>query len=183
MRPSDLVDYLQQGAGQVPGDPYSGLQLGNAPTEGGAPAMGGDTNGGLNNATGPRELHPAAPQTPGGAPDVHRVDPQQPPSGGAGAAPPPGNTSATPTRSQAPQPSVSLPPTPFQPLEPSMSPDQAAAPQVGRVNPGMGGMPGNHLFGKAGGLLGGGMGVPGSVTGEQPQPDLSQLIQMLLGSH
>lgn len=179
MRSGDLVNYLQNGAGEVPGDQFSGLQQGNTPVEAGGlpppnanspmmpppPMGGGPTNDPLNNSTGPRELHPASPTTP----DVSR-------RGAGGPAPEQPDVQGTPGRPSAPTPVAGMPPVPFTPLAPT-DPQLLTQPQVGRPD-----LPNTPMFGSAGGALGGGMGVPGAMsTTASDNPDISQLLQMLMG--
>lgn len=109
---------------------------------------------------------------------------------------PPGQVGmATPTMSQAPNPVAAATPNPeqpppFEPMQGSMTPSDMATPDSGGITrrsispytPGSPtGGPGaapNGLLGRAGGLLGGGLGVPG--MGGQDQTDIGDLIAQVL---
>jgi hypothetical protein len=82
--------------------------------------------------------------------------------GGGGVA-----SGATPSRPDAPTPVASQPPAPFMPMNAGMQPT------AGRM-----------LFGRAGGLMGGGLGVPGALGGQESGTDadaLATLLKMLGG--
>ncbi len=70
-------------------------------------------------------------------------------------------SAATPSQPSAPSPVASQPPAPFTPMAGGM------VPTVGRM-----------LFGRAGGLLGGGLGVPGAI-GDEGGEDISALMELL----
>jgi hypothetical protein len=77
---------------------------------------------------------------------------------------------ATPTMPTRPTPVAGMPPSPMQAPSPSPSP-------VAR-NPAMFGDRAGGLMGRAGGLLGGGLGV-GDTSNTEPQSILQTLVQML----
>lgn len=132
----------------------------------------------------PREQHPNMPTMPAPAPAPQEASPAP-----ASTAPNPfepapdvQRASSTPQQPETPTPAVSLPPAPFTPIPPVMSPPIAAQAQVSRNVPGGPSRDPNMMFGRAGGLLGGGMGVP-SVLGGDPNDSnpIAALIKKLMG--
>lgn len=93
--------------------------------------------------------------------------------------PPMGGT-ATPGRPVTPTPVASQPPQPFTPITPSMSDSDAALPQALQRRPLTGGaVSGSSLLGGVGGLLGGGLGVPGLQGGSDLPSMLVNLFRMI----
>lgn len=87
------------------------------------------------------------------------------------------SATATPARPSEPSPIAMQPPKPFTPLSgPSVS--QMVQP-ISRNVPGTAQGPNSTLLGKAGGLLGGGLSVPGTFQAGTGQ-DISGLINVLL---
>ncbi len=122
------------------------------------------------NAESPRERAPELPRmTLGGGDGLSSASQPQP-------------TAAMPT---SPMPAAAQGPSIFHPM-PAPEPQQllSAGGANGRGAPlGAGGsMGGSHLFGSQGGLLGGGLGVPGKMGSSTPNPSpLLALLASLLG--
>jgi hypothetical protein len=109
-------------------------------------------DGGAGNAYRPLELHPDA----GGLPTQPLESPR--------------TVVGTPSRPQEPTPIAGQPPQPFSPMP---SPITRRGISTGGPN-----SQSSSLLGKAGGLLGGGLGVPGAMGG-QGSNDISDLIANL----
>lgn len=95
-----------------------------------------------------------------------RTIPEPPTQNAPGGVQRQGLPGASPSRPIAPSPIAAMSPRPFTPLTPPRGMQGAAL------------APSSNLLGKAGGLLGGGLGVPGSVSGDTQ--DVSSLIAALL---
>lgn len=167
-------------------------------------APGGDITNPSGNTDSPRGIfHPATPPTPGPSGDVQRRDggPMTPQGGGnanhTDEAPSGGAASGAPPRPSTPSPVAAQPPAPFTPMEPlGGDPMSLVTPQsdYGSANVKQRApflspsamydsaqVPGG-LLGKAGGLLGGGLGLPGATGGgfqNDPSNILDSLIRML----
>lgn len=103
--------------------------------------------------------------------------PPAPPQAGPGPGPGPAPHGA-PQRPMEPQPIAMSPPQPFTPMASSLSPTQTVSTQPGGsiTRRGLGPSPG--LLGSAGGLLGGGLGVPGQSGRDDMGPLLAMLFKM-----
>lgn len=174
----DFLDWENQNpdGGQQPGEPQmpdiaqappptppDDTPIGGVrPPVGGAPPPPDTTNPEGGPGQTPRERRPdAQPNTPG--PDVRRNDGQP-----------------TPSMPQAPAPIAAGPPMPFQPIPPAGTDEWSTAPQVSRVVPGGPAASSSALFGKAGGLLGGGLGVADQFGGaSNPTAFLAQLLKAI----
>ncbi len=110
----------------------------------------------------------ALPPTPMPGTGTRPRDLPAPDPGAVGQAGPSASPSrATPSQPTEPSPVASLPPAPFAPMQAGMQPT------MGRM-----------LFGRAGGLLGGGIGVPGALgdEGSSPEADALMLLMQYLSS-
>lgn len=87
---------------------------------------------------------------------------------------------ATPQMPNEPTPIASQAPSPFTPMTGSMSASDTTIPSVVRRGVSTGGPheQSSSLLGKAGGLMGGGLAVPG-VLGTQENPDMADLLMKL----
>ncbi len=145
-----------------PRDPLAGILGGlgqagpvdpNLPVSGGPVGVAGPVNPGQPGQAGPQSQYADRPRElhPGGGP----------PSLG-------GMYGATPSQSDEPNPAAAGMPHPFTPMQPPMLP-AGASPNASRF-----------LFGRAGGLLGGGLGVPGILGDEGGnEDDVAALMHLM----
>lgn len=143
-------------------------------------------------AKGPQPIskigQPGEPDGPTSGPVGNPQGPRDRPGGGA---PPtinqPGGISQDPSRPTpsmpaSPTPVASEPPRPFTPMDPTMTPPETTQPTgiTRRTVPGSPSMQSPNLLGSAGGLLGGGLGVPGQAGGTDPQSLADAIYQIML---
>lgn len=143
-----------------------------------------------NNPEGSGAQQPSGPVDPGG----NSENPRE--RGGGGLTQVPGNPDMPRPGSPAGQPSTMTPPSPEASLAGHQTPPQSMAPNPISAGPGApvtplkgpspaelvgGGQLGQGMLGSAGGLLGGGLGVPGKVGSDDENSQLLPLLMQLLG--
>lgn len=178
INPDGSVSMMADEGNQV-GPPSVPFPTSTAP---GGPDLGGSTS----NSQGPTERGPqnlpsslvprvGLPNVPPGGGSVP-LPPQ--PTGGGGIPGAPGGANATPQMPKEPTPISTQTPTSFSPMPQNMTPDQLVTPQVTRRSlTGGTDTSAPSLLGKAGGLLGGGLSIPGLSSGPD---DIGALLQKLL---
>ena len=156
-------------------------------------ASGGNTFGKEGSGTSAREgaVGEAPPESPGQIFEPPRMEMAPPPDqggpmggGGGSQAAPPRPEEPMPVASQPPNPEAQMPQA-FTPMQDPMTSGQQAqaafpiqrrpvVPMTGAAN-----TQGGTMLGQAGGLLGGGLGVPGAMGTSQSHTDISNLIANL----